>query len=85
MRKRTATVAILMLIGTLSLWRPSAAEGPATSERDNVEARALLKAANEGLTALKREIDTGNVPFTPDLETISKRPFPPAAVVRHDG
>jgi hypothetical protein len=63
-----ATVAIVVLIGTLSLWRRSAAEGPAaTPERDNLEARALLKAANEGLRALKREIDTGNVPFTPDL------------------
>jgi hypothetical protein len=67
MRKAMATVAILVLIGTLSLWQQSAAEGPAAPERDDVEARVLLKAANEGLTALNREIDIGNVALTPDL------------------
>jgi hypothetical protein len=64
MRKPMASIAILVLIGRSSLCRQSAAAAP---EREDVEARALLKAANEGLSAMQAEIDTGNVPLTPDL------------------
>ena len=67
MRKPMASIAILVLIGMSSLCRQSAAERPAALEREDVEARALLKAANEGLSAMQAEIDTGNVPLTPDL------------------
>lgn len=67
MRKPLASIAILVLIGTVALYRQSAAEAPATPPREDAEARAMLKAANEGLSALKVEVDVGNVPFTPDL------------------
>jgi hypothetical protein len=60
-------IAIVALIGTVALYRQSPAEAPATPAREDAETRALLKAANEGLSALKAEVDIGNVPFTPDL------------------
>jgi hypothetical protein len=67
MRITRATFAILLLIGSLSLWQSSAADEPESPQPDDAEARALLKSANEGLSSLIAEIDVGNVPLTPDL------------------
>ena len=67
MPKTMATVSIALFVGTLLLWGRTEAETPAAPGHDNTAARALLKAADEGLTALNREIDVGNVALTPDL------------------
>lgn len=67
MQRSITTGAMLVVILSLSLWRTSAADEPGAPHGEDAEARALLKAANEGLSSLIAEIDVGNVPLTPDL------------------